>query len=131
MSGFSAVTSTGLRARPSRSRSSFTLKPAIARSASRWLARNLFESLELLARASRLLADRASAGFKVKDERLREGLARNPVLVTALNPLIGYLKAAAIARSASRRLARASSSRLSNRLRATTGSITLLSLIHI
>jgi len=64
------------------------------------VARNLFESLELLARASRLLADRAIAGFKVKDERLREGLARNPVLVTALNPLIGYLKAAAIAKRA-------------------------------
>jgi len=36
----------------------------------------------------------------VKEERLREGLARNPVLVTALNPLIGYLKAAAIAKRA-------------------------------
>jgi fumarate hydratase class II len=64
------------------------------------VARNLFESLELLARASRLLADRAIDGFKVNDARLREGLARNPVLVTALNPLIGYARAAAIAKRA-------------------------------
>ena len=48
------------------------------------VARNLFESLQLLARASRLLADRAITGFKVKDERLRELL--DPVRLTGPAP---------------------------------------------
>lgn len=64
------------------------------------IARNLLESLTLLSRASRLLADQAIAGFKVNEEALQQALARNPILVTALNPLIGYLKAAEIAKKA-------------------------------
>jgi fumarate hydratase class II len=40
------------------------------------------------------------AGLVVKQERVREALARNPILVTALNPIIGYEKAAAIAKRA-------------------------------
>jgi len=66
------------------------------------VARNLVESLELLARASRLLADKAIAGFTVRDDRLRAALSRNPILVTALNPLIGYARAAEIAKQAYR-----------------------------
>ena len=49
-----------------------------------------------------LLADTAIAGFTVRGERLREALDRNPILVTALNPVIGYEKAAAIAKQAYR-----------------------------
>jgi fumarate hydratase class II len=64
------------------------------------IARNLLESIELLASTSRLLADKAIATFKVNEARLQEALSRNPVLVTALNPLIGYLKAAEIAKRA-------------------------------
>jgi fumarate hydratase class II len=64
------------------------------------IARNLLESLVLLANASRLLADKAIAGFRVNETRLRENLARNPVLVTALNPIVGYAKAAEIAKRA-------------------------------
>jgi fumarate hydratase class II len=64
------------------------------------LARNLLESIELLAAACRQLADRAIAGFRVNEARLRETLARNPILVTALNPIVGYLKAAEIAKQA-------------------------------
>jgi fumarate hydratase class II len=66
------------------------------------VARNLVESLELLARVSQLLADKAIAGFKVRGDRLRDALSRNPILVTALNPLIGYARAAEIAKQAYR-----------------------------
>lgn len=64
------------------------------------IAHNLFWAIELSANAVRLLADRAIAGFTVREDRLQEALARNPILVTALNPLIGYEKAAAIAKKA-------------------------------
>ncbi|NKI92498.1 class II fumarate hydratase [Rhizobacter sp. SG703] len=66
------------------------------------VARNLVESLELLANISRLLADKAIAGFNVRGDRLRDALSRNPILVTALNPLIGYARAAEIAKQAYR-----------------------------
>jgi fumarate hydratase class II len=66
------------------------------------IAHNLLQSIELLANGSRLLADTAIAGFTVRGERLREALDRNPILVTALNPVIGYEKAAAIAKQAYR-----------------------------
>ena len=64
------------------------------------VALNLLQSLELLASASRLLATRAIDGFTVRRDRLDEALARNPILVTALNPIIGYEQAAAIAKRA-------------------------------
>ncbi|WP_454254561.1 class II fumarate hydratase [Pseudomonas sp. Marseille-Q8238] len=64
------------------------------------IAQNLLHSIELLSNVSRLLADRAIATFKVNQPKLREALERNPILVTALNPLIGYLKAAEIAKQA-------------------------------
>jgi fumarate hydratase class II len=64
------------------------------------IAYNLLQSLELLGIASRNLADHALAGFTVNRERLNEALARNPILVTALNPIIGYEKGAAIAKKA-------------------------------
>jgi fumarate hydratase, class II len=64
------------------------------------IAYNLLQSLDLLSIASRNLADHALAGFVVNGERLREALDRNPILVTALNPIIGYEKGAAIAKKA-------------------------------
>src|SRR5271154_99238 len=64
------------------------------------IAYNLLQSLDLLSIASRNLADHALAGFTVNEERLREALDRNPILVTALNPIIGYEKGAAIAKKA-------------------------------
>ncbi len=66
------------------------------------VAHNLLQSIELMAAASRLLADKAIAGFTVNEAKLQEALARNPILVTALNPIIGYLKAAEIAKQAYR-----------------------------
>jgi fumarate hydratase class II len=64
------------------------------------IAHNLLQSIRLLANAARLLADNAIAGFKVNEARLAEALERNPILVTALNPVIGYEKGAAIAKKA-------------------------------
>jgi fumarate hydratase class II len=60
----------------------------------------LLESIRLLANVSRALADAAIAGFTVNQPRLQEALERNPILVTALNPVIGYEKGAAIAKKA-------------------------------
>lgn len=66
------------------------------------IAYNLLQSISLLANAARLLADRAIADFRVREEKLEQALALNPILVTALNPLIGYLKAAEVAKAAYR-----------------------------
>ncbi|WP_022973774.1 class II fumarate hydratase [Xanthomonas maliensis] len=64
------------------------------------IAYNLLDAITLLGNVARLLADSAIAGLKVRQERVREALDRNPILVTALNPIIGYEKAAAIAKRA-------------------------------
>jgi len=64
------------------------------------IALNLLQSIELLANVSRLLADRAIAGFKVKRTHLQAALALNPVLITAANAVIGYDKSAVIAKQA-------------------------------
>jgi len=60
----------------------------------------LIESIRLLANVTRVLADKAIAGFTVNEARLKDALDRNPILVTALNPVIGYEKGAAIAKKA-------------------------------
>ena len=64
------------------------------------IAHNLLESIKLLSGAAVLLADKAIATFKVKEKQLELALSQNPILVTALNPIIGYLKAADIAKKA-------------------------------
>lgn len=64
------------------------------------IAHSLLQSIELLSNAMRLLGERAVAGFRVRAERIEEALARNPILVTALNPVIGYGKGAEIAKRA-------------------------------
>ena len=64
------------------------------------IAYNLLQSIHILANATRLLADKAMAGFRVNTERVNQALAMNPILVTALNPVIGYEKGAAIAKQA-------------------------------
>ena len=61
---------------------------------------NLLQSIELLSNASRQLADKAIAGFTVNTAHIKEALDRNPILVTALNRVIGYEKGAAIAKKA-------------------------------
>ena len=64
------------------------------------IAHNLLQSIGILANASRLLADKAIAGFIVNKETVNQALAMNPILVTALNPVIGYDKGAATAKQA-------------------------------
>ncbi len=64
------------------------------------IAYNLTQSIELLANGARALADTALAGFTVNQQRIHEALNRNPILVTALNPVIGYEAGAKIAKEA-------------------------------
>ena len=66
------------------------------------IAANLLDSIGLLANAMRALADDAVAGLRFCPDRVADALARNPILATALNPEIGYERAAAIAKRAYR-----------------------------
>jgi fumarate hydratase class II len=64
------------------------------------VAYDLLQSIELLSIAALNLADHALAGFQVNEAGLAAALVRNPMLVTALNPIIGYARGAAIAKKA-------------------------------
>ena len=64
------------------------------------VASNLLSSILIVSNISRLLADKAIKTFEVNKEKLDEALHKNPILVTALNPVIGYSKAAEIAKRA-------------------------------
>lgn len=64
------------------------------------IAYNLLQSITLIASASQVLADQAIAGFTVNEERIATLVGRNPILVTALNPVIGYELGAKIAKKA-------------------------------
>jgi len=64
------------------------------------VALNLLQSLEILSTASNVLADKAIAGFTVREAKIQSALEHNPILVTALNPVIGYESGAAIAKKA-------------------------------
>jgi fumarate hydratase class II len=61
---------------------------------------NLCQSIDLLAAASRVLADKAIADFTVNEAHISSLVGRNPILVTALNSIIGYEKGAKIAKQA-------------------------------
>jgi fumarate hydratase class II len=64
------------------------------------MARNLLESVRLLANASRLLADRCIAGLEADVERCRTYALSSPAIATALNPYIGYEAAAKVVKQA-------------------------------
>jgi fumarate hydratase class II len=66
-------------------------------------AYNLLQSIEILSNACRVLADKAIAGFAVNAASINRALDRNPILVTALNPVIGYEKGSAVAKAAYRK----------------------------
>ena len=117
MSGLSAVAMLGERSTESRQASALAVSPATAFSAitvgGQWgqldlntmlplIARNLLESVHLLASVSRVLAEKAVAGLVANAETCREQVERSPSLATALNPLIGYDQAAEIAKRAAR-----------------------------
>lgn len=64
------------------------------------IAYNLLKSINLMGNALPLLATKCIKSFKVNDKSTTENLNRNPILVTALNPIIGYKKSAEIAKKA-------------------------------
>lgn len=64
------------------------------------VAHNLLQSIEILSNVSVLLADKAIAGFTVNEDNINSALAKNPILVTALNTVIGYELGAKIAKTA-------------------------------
>jgi fumarate hydratase class II len=64
------------------------------------LANNLISSIRLLSNACEVLAEKAIDGFVVNEAVLNQSLERNPILVTALNPVIGYELGAKIAKRA-------------------------------
>ncbi len=64
------------------------------------IAYNLLKSINLLSGAMNVLSKKAISSFKVNNKNLEISLSKNPILVTALNPIIGYEKAALIAKKA-------------------------------
>ena len=64
------------------------------------VAYNLLKSINLLGNSMPLLANKAIKTFKINSKNINESLSKNPILVTALNRIIGYSKAAAIAKKA-------------------------------
>ena len=64
------------------------------------VAYDLLQSIDILSSAARLLADEAIEGFTVNHDNIEQALAKNPILVTALNRVIGYELGAKIAKRA-------------------------------
>jgi fumarate hydratase class II len=63
-------------------------------------AYNLLQSITLIGNVSKVLAEKAIASFEVKEEKMLELVDKNPIMVTVLNPIIGYEKGAALAKQA-------------------------------
>ncbi|MEX2495278.1 MAG: class II fumarate hydratase [Woeseia sp.] len=64
------------------------------------IAYNLLQSIGILAASANCLAGETISGFRVNRDNIEKAVGRNPILVTALNPVIGYEKGAAIAKKA-------------------------------
>jgi len=64
------------------------------------IAYNILQSMQLITNGAKVLADKAIASFTVNENNLQQQLAKNPILVTALNRVIGYEKGAQIAKQA-------------------------------
>jgi fumarate hydratase, class II len=64
------------------------------------VAHNLLQSIEILANSAKNFADRSVSGLAARRDVIEQMVGKNPILVTALNPLIGYDKAAQIAKKA-------------------------------
>lgn len=64
------------------------------------LVHNLLESIEIMANISTVMADKAIRGFIIHKEHIADLVDKNPILVTALNPIIGYENSAKIAKRA-------------------------------
>ncbi len=64
------------------------------------IAHNLFEMMQVLIGAVRAFTDKCVIGVQANPEKAEGWLAKNAILVTALNPVIGYLKGAEVAKEA-------------------------------
>ncbi len=64
------------------------------------IAYNLLKSINLLSGAMNVLSKNTISSFKVNKKNLEVSLSKNPILVTALNPIIGYEKSAFIVKKA-------------------------------
>jgi fumarate hydratase class II len=64
------------------------------------IAHNLLQSIEALGRGAVVLADKAIEGFTLNEDKILNLVDKNPILVTALNPIIGYDLGAKIAKTA-------------------------------
>lgn len=64
------------------------------------IANNILLSLDLLSNGIQMLANKAIDGYQVNEKIINEKLMLNPILITALNPIIGYEKGAEIAKKA-------------------------------
>jgi fumarate hydratase class II len=64
------------------------------------IALNILQSIEIMANSIQTLADSAIKGFIVNEQAVAHSVNRNPILVTALNPIIGYELGAKIAKTA-------------------------------
>jgi fumarate hydratase class II len=64
------------------------------------VAYNLLKSINILSGGMNVLATKAIKTFRVNEKSIQASLEKNPILVTALNPIIGYAKAASIAKKA-------------------------------
>jgi fumarate hydratase class II len=62
------------------------------------IAHNLFEAMQVMIGSVGAFTDRLVTGLVANRERAESWLAKNPILVTALNPIIGYLKGAEVAK---------------------------------
>jgi fumarate hydratase class II len=69
------------------------------------IAHNLFEAMQVMIGAVNAFTERAVRGVTANHEKVEQWLAKNPIIVTALNPLIGYTQGAVLVKEAlSRRL---------------------------
>jgi fumarate hydratase class II len=66
------------------------------------MARNLLESIDLLANVSRLFADRCVAGIEADEERCRANAESSPAIATSLNPFLGYARTAELIKESQR-----------------------------
>jgi fumarate hydratase class II len=62
------------------------------------IAYNLFQSMDVMIGAVKAFTDKCVVGLVANREKAEGWLAKNPILVTALNPIIGYLKGAEVAK---------------------------------
>jgi fumarate hydratase class II len=64
------------------------------------IAYNLFQSMDIIINATAAFTEKCVRGLQANPEKAHGWLAKNAILVTALNPVIGYQKGAEVAKEA-------------------------------